>query len=106
MTLKRQLLIASLLMLLIPWAGLQFVLDLDNALREQAIHQLNNQVARMATEARPALAGIPTVPGGHPVLYAEPVTYPMRMDGYADEWPGYEEEESTSPAAAQPNGTP
>lgn len=96
MTLKRQLLIASLLMLLIPWAGLQFVLDLDNALREQAIHQLNNQVARMATEARPALAGIPTVPGGHPVLYAQPVTYPMRMDGYADEWPGYEEEESTS----------
>ena len=36
MTLKRQLFIASLLMLLIPWAGLQFVLELDQALRDQA----------------------------------------------------------------------
>ena len=40
LTLKRLLLIACLLMLLIPWAGLQFVLELDQALRQQAAHAL------------------------------------------------------------------
>ena len=39
MNLKRQLFVASLLMLLIPWAGLQFVLELDDALRQQARQQ-------------------------------------------------------------------
>ena len=41
MSLKRQLFLASLLMLLIPWAGLSFVLELDTALRQQTLQQLS-----------------------------------------------------------------
>ncbi|MEQ9545511.1 MAG: ATP-binding protein [Marinobacter sp.] len=92
MSLKRQLLIASLLMLLIPWAGLQFVLELDEALREQATDQLQEQAKRMAETAGDLLIGNSAVPLGTPVLYAHPVTQPPRMDGYGDDWPRYNEE--------------
>ncbi len=61
MTLKRQLFIASLLMLLIPWAGLQFVLELDQALRDQAARQLQSQAGRTAGFAAEQLAETPTV---------------------------------------------
>ena len=46
---ERQLLLASLLMLLVPWAGLRAVLELDSALRQQALQQLQAQGARLAT---------------------------------------------------------
>ena len=51
MNLKRQLFVASLLMLLIPWAGMQFVLELDDALRQQARQQLQAQAVRLAETA-------------------------------------------------------
>lgn len=95
MSLKRQLILASLLMLLIPWAGLQFVLELDEALRAQATEQLEEQADRMAETAGDLLIGFDTVRSGTPVLYAQPLDRPLRLDGYGDDWPGYEEEQST-----------
>ncbi|MEX2474628.1 ATP-binding protein [Marinobacter sp.] len=94
MTLKRQLFIASLLMLMIPWAGLQFVLDLDEALREQATEQLQEQARRMSATAGDLLIGNDVVTKGTPVIYAHPVDRPPRTDGYGDDWPGYDEEQS------------
>lgn len=93
MTLKRQLLIASLLMLIIPWAGLQFVLELDQALREQASRQLQSQARRMAPVADAALADGPAIATGTEVIYADPLTRTLNLDGYGDDWPGYDEEE-------------
>lgn len=91
MTLKRQLFIASLLMLLIPWAGLQFVLELDQALRDQSVLQLRHQAARLSTEANPVLAPHPTVPAGRPVIYAERISRAPNLDGYSDDWPHYDD---------------
>ena len=59
MSLKRQLLLASLLMLLVPWAGLRFVLELDSALRQQALQQLQAQGARLADVAGDRLLDTP-----------------------------------------------
>lgn len=95
MSLKRQLLIASLLMLLIPWAGLQFVLELDDALRKQAREQLRDQAVRLADIAGDQLIGQEPVTSDTPVIYVEPVDYAIRLDGYGDEWPGFEEGEAT-----------
>jgi len=92
LSLKRQLFVASLLMLMIPWAGLQFVLELDGALREQAAEQLQEQAKRMADTAGDLLIGNTAVPSGTPVIYAHPVNQPPRMDGYGYDWPGYNEE--------------
>lgn len=91
MSLKRQLFIASLLMLLIPWAGLKFVLELDTALRDQASQQLDNQAKRLADLAGDQLVGIPPVTSDTPILYVTPVDQPMELDGYAADWPGYDE---------------
>ena len=97
MTLKRQLLLASALMLLIPWAGLKFVLELDQALRTQAADQLDSQASRIAAGLVPRLPRT----DGREVLYAGTLTQALKLDGYGDDWPGYEDRVST-PAADQP----
>ncbi|MBZ2169327.1 ATP-binding protein [Marinobacter sp. F4216] len=97
MNLKRQLLVTSLLMLLIPWAGIQFVLELDQALREQAREQLHIQAGRLASLSGDALIGQAPVTGDQPALYVSPVQRSLNPDGYADDWPGYEEGETDQP---------
>ncbi|MDX1458064.1 MAG: ATP-binding protein [Marinobacter sp.] len=94
MTLKRQLFIASLLMLLIPWAGLQFVLELDQALRDQAARQLQGQAERVAGFVAEQLQESPAVTLGAPVIYANLLARTPNLDGYGDDWPGYDEEET------------
>ena len=96
MNLKRQLLVASLLMLLIPWAGLQFVLELDAALRQQASQQLQDQAGRLAETAGDLMIGLPAVAPGEPAIYVEPLTGAINLDGYGDDWPGYREEDPLS----------
>lgn len=93
MTLKRQLLVASLLMLLIPWAGLQFVLELDDALRQQARQHLQEQAARLAISVGDELIGQTPVTADTPAIYAESIDRKLNVDGYADDWPSYEEGE-------------
>lgn len=97
MTLKRQLFIASLLMLLIPWAGLQFVLELDQALRQQALQQLQDQADRLAQTAGDLSLGLPVVAPHAPAIYVENLQTPINLDGYSDDWPGYDESEQLQP---------
>ncbi|MCG7198106.1 ATP-binding protein [Marinobacter pelagius] len=97
MSLKRQLLVASLLMLLIPWAGLKFVLELDTALREQAIRQLDSRAGQLAELAGDRLLGEPAIPGDTPVIYVAPLTQPFTADGYGSEWPGYDDTVASQP---------
>lgn len=92
MTLKRQLLVASLLMLFIPWAGLQFVLELDDALRQQANEQLKMQAKRLAETAGDALIGQSPVTSAEPAIYVDALNRTLNLDGYPDDWPGYEED--------------
>lgn len=97
MTLKRQLFVASLLMLLIPWAGLQFVLELDHALRQQALQQLQDQAERLAQTAGDLSLGLPPVASQAPAIYVENISSPLNLDGYSDDWPGYDEAEQFQP---------
>ncbi|MGO1461445.1 MAG: ATP-binding protein [Marinobacter sp.] len=92
MTLKRQLFIASLLMLLIPWAGLQFVLELDQALRQQALQHLQDQAERLAETAGDLSLGLPRLTPRTPAIYVESLESPLNLDGYGSDWPGYDEE--------------
>ncbi|WP_404365645.1 ATP-binding protein [Marinobacter sp.] len=89
MSLKRQLLLASLLMLLIPWAGLQFVLELDEALRTQALEQLRAQANRMSETLATSL---PPAADNREVIYASTLARPLNLDGYGDDWPDYDDE--------------
>lgn len=91
MTLKRQLFLASLLMLLIPWAGLQFVLELDQALRAQSAGQLQVQARRMAEVATSELDGAPVLANDQDAVFVRRADRPIHTDGHADDWPGYED---------------
>lgn len=93
LTLKRQLLVACLLMLLIPWAGLQFVLELDQALRQQAASQLERQANRLAgLIQRQPEARFPLHQSASRTLYADALNRPLYLDGYGDDWPTWNEE--------------
>lgn len=97
MTLKRQLFLASLLMLLIPWAGLQFVLELDDALRQQALQHLRDQAERLAQTAGDHLIGQAPVTPDTPVMFVQSLDGAIKLDGYHDDWPGYDEEHQFQP---------
>ncbi|WP_372964231.1 ATP-binding protein [Marinobacter sp.] len=96
MSLKRQLFLASLLMLLIPWAGLKFVLELDNALRAQAIQQLDEKGVRLAELAGDLMLGAPVVEGAE-AIYAIPTDQSPKVDGFTTTWPGFNENEEQLP---------
>lgn len=93
MSLKRQLFLASLLMLLIPWAGLQFVLELDQALRDQSASQLQTQARRMAEVASSELAGAEPLTSEDSAVYIRQADRPINLDGHGDDWPGYQDDD-------------
>ncbi|MBY6033692.1 histidine kinase [Marinobacter daepoensis] len=95
MSLKRQLFLASLLMLLIPWAGLRFVLELDNALRQQALLQLEAQGLRLSELAGDQLLNLPVADADN-VIYASATSQAIEIDGYGHEWPGFDESDGTA----------
>jgi signal transduction histidine kinase len=96
-TLKRQLFIASLLMLIIPWAGLQFVLELDTALRQQASTQLEQQAGKLARLIDSPAVVMDTGENPNPVTYAPTLNRPLNPDGFGSDWPGYDEEHGHQP---------
>jgi len=90
MNLKRQLLLVSVLTLMLPWAGCEFIRETESALR-------GTQQQMLAGTAR-ALAGSMTrfqeefpvrdttfAPGDQ--LYVHPLARRPSIDGYFDDWP-------------------
>ena len=90
MNLKRQLLLVSLLTLILPWAGCQFVRETESALRQvQAdmlagnARTLANLLAQYPEELPPA-----AVRGNSDDrLYLHPLDKSPQIDGYFDDWP-------------------
>ena len=91
MTLKRQLLIVSLLTLLLPWAGSQFIRETESALRA-------GQQDMLAGTARAIADSLSQYPEEFPPvveddfrigdqLYGHDLDIAPRIDGYFDDWP-------------------
>ncbi len=91
--LRRQLIVVSLLLLSLPWAGCQFIREMEGALgeaQEQALLATAETIAAMASE-RPTLIytdlGRITDPGdSHQSVYAQPSLHAVVVDGYAEGW--------------------
>ena len=95
MKLRRQLLLVSLAALALPWAGCQYLRQVDSALAEGQIQALEATAsavaARLASAPRliapdPARRGRP--PGAQ--LYLNPLPHAPLLDGYGDEWRGWQ----------------
>ena len=90
MNLKRQLLLVSLLTLMLPWAGCEFIRETESALRGM-------QQEMLAGTARALASSMTQYRGEFPVrdttfaagdqLYVQPLASQPSIDGYFDDWP-------------------
>ncbi|WP_444929589.1 ATP-binding protein [Microbulbifer sp. SSSA002] len=91
MNLRRQLLLVSLIALTLPWAGCQYLRQVDAALAQgqiQAIEATAAAIAARLASAPQLIAPDPQrlsrPPGAQ--LYLHPLSQAPRIDGYGDEW--------------------
>jgi dedicated sortase system histidine kinase len=97
MNLRRQLLLVSLLLITLPWAGCQYVREMEGALQSgqaQALLATARAVATVAGDNAGELYADPArlESGGEldTQLYAGLATGPVIIDGYGDGWEGPE----------------
>ncbi len=92
MGLRRQLFFVSLLTLLLPWAGCQYLREMESVVRQGHAQSLiaTAQAVSARIAADEQLAGHlnQSMPGlaRRPVIYAHPLATAPIIDGYRDEW--------------------
>nr|WP_255775784.1 ATP-binding protein [Microbulbifer sediminum] len=88
---RRQLLLVSLFALALPWAGCQYLRQVDSALARgqmQALEATASAVAARLASAPHLIAPDPERAGRPPgaQFYLHPLPQPPLLDGYGDEW--------------------
>ena len=93
MNLRRQLLLVSLLLLSLPWAGCQFIREMEGAMRkgqEQSLQATAQAIATVLGTQETLVYPNPqrrTAPADkREPMYAYPAEGPVYVDGYADGW--------------------
>lgn len=91
MSLRLQLLLVSLLMLVLPWAAYRYVQEMETALRqgqEQALLATGRAVALTLANNEQFFPAAETKFVAPP-LYAGLLPHPITLDGYTDDWANY-----------------
>ena len=90
MNLKRQLLLVSLLMLVLPWAGYQFIHETESALRVGQQQMLAGTATAIGDALGKYPEEFPRGPRGDESvsdqLYVHPLDSSPTLDGYFDDW--------------------
>ncbi|GAB3097564.1 proteobacterial dedicated sortase system histidine kinase [Aestuariicella hydrocarbonica] len=92
MRLRRQLVLVSLLTLSLPWAGCQYIQEMEGALRQGQVVALSATAqavaSRLASEPalRAQLEDERWRESARDQLYVHSITLPMQLDGYDDDW--------------------
>lgn len=90
MNLRKQLLLVSLLTLILPWAGCQFIRETESALREGQQQMLSGTAQAIADSLsqfpNELLAGRDDLKAGQDRLYGHPLSTAPLIDGYFDDW--------------------
>ena len=90
MNLRRQLLLVSLLTLMLPWAGCEFIRETEIALRNGQQEMLAGMARAVASSLRQHREEFPRRDSAFPVdgqLYIHKLTSRPEIDGYFDDWP-------------------
>ena len=91
MNLKRQLLLVSLLTLVLPWAGCEFIRETESALRASQQQMLSGTAKAVAESLQryPEEFPAPTADAGAAAdqLYGHPLDVEPLIDGYFNDWP-------------------
>lgn len=90
MSLKRQLLLVSLLVLILPWAGCQFIRETESALREGQQQMLAGTARAVAESLAQYGDEFPSANNSDFMIgdqiYGHPLTTTPEIDGYFDDW--------------------
>ena len=86
MNLRRQLLLVSLLTLILPWAGCQFVRETESALREGQQQNLSGTAQAIADSLSQFPFELLTEDSAEGQVYAHPLANAPLIDGYRDDW--------------------
>lgn len=90
MNLRRQLLLVSVLTLVLPWAGCQFIRETETALRETQQQMLSGTARAIADSLsqfpEQFLSARNTGDFGNDQLYAHPLSGEPLLDGYFTDW--------------------
>jgi dedicated sortase system histidine kinase len=90
MNLRRQLLLVSLLTLMLPWAGCEFIRETEIALRSGQQEILTGMARAVASSLRQHRQEFPVRDSAFPVdgqIYIHELTSRPEIDGYFDDWP-------------------
>ena len=90
MNLKRQLLLVSLLTLMLPWAGCQFIRETESALREgqqQMLAATARALANSMAQYREEFPDPSSAVSAADQLYLHALAARPTIDGYFDDWP-------------------
>jgi dedicated sortase system histidine kinase len=91
MNLKRQLLLVSLLTLVLPWAGCEFIRETETALRTSQQQMLSGTARAVADTLGQYPEEFPPPPGVDHLysdqLFGHPLEIAPTIDGYVDDWP-------------------
>jgi len=86
MNLRRQLLFVSLLTLILPWAGCQFIRETESALREGQQQFIGGTAQAIADSLSLFPDELLSDDDGRYRIYAHPLSNAPLIDGYADDW--------------------
>jgi len=90
MNLRRQLLLVSLLTLVLPWAGCEFIRETESALRQSQQQMLSGTARAVAESLERYPEEFPVSPGGNPApadqLYGHRLDTEPFIDGYVNDW--------------------
>ncbi|MEP0200897.1 MAG: ATP-binding protein [Halioglobus sp.] len=93
MNLRRQLLLVSLLLLALPWAGCQFIREVETTLRDGQANSAITTTDAIASSLRdkpeviyPDTRRERDLPGDDGGLFARVAISPVIVDGYTDDW--------------------
>lgn len=93
MTFRVQLFLVSLLVLVLPWSGCQYVREMETALRRGQEDALLGNARAIASVLQNRLSLFWRTPGilraagsDARVIYAHSLTGPVQIDGYVDDW--------------------
>lgn len=90
MNLKRQLLLVSLLTLMLPWAGCEFIRETESALRngqQQMLAGTARALANTMTQYEEDFPSQDDAESAGNQLYRHPLSNRPSIDGYFDDWP-------------------
>jgi len=94
LSLRKKLLLVSLLILLVPWVGIRYIQAIESYLQQSLLDNLSHYTQLVASDLNQQVELIPTFPSGEAV-YALPLQKQTQLDGYPSDWAEYDDYRKT-----------